>query len=413
MNNEQFKSAQELVQAGFFDLEETHNDSPIQVTYDYSRVTPEQANQLETIYNRVLVRHIATAYEDGKDLLEARNIQGLPYKEFIAWACAVFGWGESSVCDKINVALNWGITPPGGVIQDKAMYVLSRKNTPDSARQEAKALLTAGISITEDQAKEIRDRHKAELEELKEANQELQRSFDLFKEDRENERQEFENKIRAKNSEIGTLEDKALIHEQAKAIIDQQMKANAEEIAHLLEELSKQSEPERVEIDKFVTPPEVEAENKAMKERITALEEEQNKLLDASSTRSSELENITQERDNLKKEVDGLKKLANDNLFAETQTKYEAEVKDANRKMVSIFDKGIRDARALFPDPIDARQAYGGDEWARVTWMRNQALRFIEELDKLKESIESQFVDASSPDSPKFIEAPMTFIEAG
>lgn len=98
----------ELVQNGFFDLEEVRNAEPIQVTYDYSRVTPEQADKLETIYNRMFMRHLRTAYEDGKDLLEAKNTKNLPYSEFMAWAQACYGWSERIIDQKINRALYWG-----------------------------------------------------------------------------------------------------------------------------------------------------------------------------------------------------------------------------------------------------------------------------------------------------------------
>src|SRR5882762_83974 len=193
----------DLVQTGFFDLEEVRNSEPIQVTYDYSRVTPEQASELETIYNRMFMRHLRTAYEDGKDLLEAKTIKDLPYEEFIAWAQTCYGWSERMIDKKINRALHWGdfTVTCDGKIEERAIDLLSTKRVPESARQEAKALLTAGISITEDQAKEIRDRHKAELEELKEAKQELQREFDLFKADRDRERQELEDKLKAVENE--------------------------------------------------------------------------------------------------------------------------------------------------------------------------------------------------------------------
>jgi len=252
---------------------------------------------------------------------------------------------------------------------------------------------------------------KQRNEELQETNQELQRSIDLFNEDRERERQEFENKIRTLQIDMHAKDEEILGHKQAQALIDQKLQSNDQELAHLREDLEKKPEPEQVE--KLVTPPEVEANVKSMKEKITALEDENNKLLSSSSAKATEIEGLARERDSLAAEKEGLVKLANNNLFAETQAKYEAEVKDANRKMISIFDRGLRETRALLPASIDAKQAYGGDEWARVAWMRSQAVRFIEELDRLKESFESQFVDVSAMDTSRLLEPPIAFIEAG
>jgi hypothetical protein len=134
----------------------------VQATFDYSLIGEDQASQLQAIYNRVLTRHMATNYEDGKDLTEAENIQGLPYAMFIAWAHGVFGWSERTIDNKKNAYLRWGdFTATVAVIEDRAMYLLSTKRVPESAREEAKERLNTGEDITEEAAKQIRDAHKA------------------------------------------------------------------------------------------------------------------------------------------------------------------------------------------------------------------------------------------------------------
>jgi DNA repair exonuclease SbcCD ATPase subunit len=148
----------------------------VQLGFDYSQVNEEQSSQLQAIYNRVLLRHMSTAYEDGKDLLEAKSIKDLPYKDFIAWANAMFGWSESSVNQKINVALNFGSTPTVGVIEDRALYLLSTKRVPESAREEAKERAASGEEITEEIARQIRDAHKEKEQaqaEVKRAHEQL------------------------------------------------------------------------------------------------------------------------------------------------------------------------------------------------------------------------------------------------
>src|SRR5882757_10213707 len=155
--------SQELVQTGFFDVEEVRDEKPIQISYDYHRVTPEQAEKLQVIHKRTLIRHAVTYYEDGRDLLEAQGTQGLPYDEFMTWAKACYGWSRRTIDNKMNAALYWGdFTAAAAVIEDQAVYVLSSKRVPESVRQEAKALLNAGEDIDEERARQLRDKHKAE-----------------------------------------------------------------------------------------------------------------------------------------------------------------------------------------------------------------------------------------------------------
>ncbi len=223
----------ELVQTGFFDLEDVRNAEPIQVTYDYSRVTPEQANKLQTIHKRILVRHAVTSYEDGRDLLEAQSIQGLPYSEFITWAKACYGWSERTINNKMNAALYWGdFTAAAAVIEDQAVYVLSSKRVPESVRQEAKALLNAGESIDEERAKQLRDAERARRDAEKKA-EEKERELILFKQEVERNEQSYtalvqslEQKLEEKPEPEKVIEYQDTLETAAKvASLEQQVKA--------------------------------------------------------------------------------------------------------------------------------------------------------------------------------------------
>lgn len=401
----------ELVQTGFFDLELTQEKTwHVGLEDKLQNMLRQRAAKIKAVVaqaNFIIGEELATAQKE------------LTYKNggFVKWLEEEVGIDFERAYEFIRIWENYKMFALSANISSLGKKVLlagAKKDVPESARQEIVTRHEAGEKITLAATDEIIARHKAEVEELKETNQELQREYDLFKDDRERERREYDSRLTTIETEKSFKEDEILGYKQAKAVIDQKLKSNQEEIERLKADLEEKPEPEKVEVEveKLVTPPEVEENIKSMKERIAALEEEQSKLLSASSSKSSELEELAQERDKLAKEVDGLKKLANDNLFAETQAKYEAEVKDANRKMSSIFDKALRDARALLPSPIDAKQAYGGDEWARVMWMRSQATRFVEELDRLKENIGSLFVDVSPVDTSRFIAPPTAYIEA-
>jgi hypothetical protein len=78
-------------------------------------------------------------------------------------------------------------------------------------------------------------------EELKEANQELQRSFYLFKEDKEREQQIFENKLKAVENEKAAKESEILNYKQTHAAIGNQMRLNTEELAQLQERLQNEA----------------------------------------------------------------------------------------------------------------------------------------------------------------------------
>jgi len=206
----------ELVQNGFFDLEEVRNAEPMQVIYDYSRVTPEQADKLETIYNRMFMRHLRTEYEDGKDLLEAKETKDLPYEEFVEWVKTCYGWSEPIFRRKMNRAQYWGDFTVGSdcKIEAEAIDVLSTKRVPESVRQEAKALLNAGESINEERAKQLRDEQRAREKAEKDL-ETKEREFALFK-------QEVETNEQAHVTLVQSLEQKLEEKPEPEKVIEYQ-----------------------------------------------------------------------------------------------------------------------------------------------------------------------------------------------
>lgn len=358
----------ELVQTGFFDLEEVRNEGAVQVAYDYSRVTPEQADKLQTIYNRVLIRHMATAYEDGKDLLEARAIQGLPYKEFIAWAHAAYGWGESAVNDKMNIALRWGpITPTIGVIEDRARYLLSTKTTPEPARQEAKTLLDSGVDVNEELAKQLRDKHKADLEEAERAKKELQRQFDLFRESSQKELDLFKWEKALQDSERDAKLKK----------LEDDLKATSEE-----KEKIAQSKKETILQDT----PETKAKLEQLDKDIKALEKKEKKLKSEKKVLSDEAKRLG---DELVAQRDA-------NEARRKQEEYEQQIKDQCKESNQAIQKAITQYVGHLPTSL-ASQIYTFDEWAMLD-QTDKLLDYCKEaiaharLDRYK----SQFIDVNA-----------------
>jgi hypothetical protein len=329
--------------------------------------------------------------------------------DFIAFAEREFGYkSKATIYEHIQVADRLGNykVRHGVPYNWSTARELARPSTSDTIIEQ---VLEGSIEATPEAIKQARKEEaeaKQRAKELEEDNQKLQGKLDIFEKEKEKE-------LSALESERDSLEQKILNREKEDEDLAQQIRSNEEELTRLREGLETKSEPEQieVEVEKLVTPPEVVAEIEAMKERIASLEEEQKKLQEESNAKADELASLSQERDKLVKDNEGLTKLANDNLFAETQAKYESEVKDGNKKMSHAFNTGVHNTLAFLPSAIDAKQAYGSDEWSRVAQMKSQALQFIEKLDKLKDEVTSQFVDTHPMlDAPiAYIESPMSY----
>lgn len=367
----------ELVQTGFFDLESVANEAPIQVAYDYSRVTPEQADKLLEIYKRVLVRHMATAYDDGKDLIEARAIQGLPYKEFIAWAKDCYGWGESSVKDKMNIALRWGpITPTVGVIEDRAMYLLSTKTTPEPARQEAKAILDSGRDVDEELARELRDKHKA----LEEANKRLEakeRELSLFKEDVEYREQTAK----------------------------QMYTAQVQTLKQQIKELEEKPAPAPEKVTVYEDTPTTKSKVSSLENQIRHLEEKQSRLRQQLIEKE---EMFQQTREANSKYAEENKKLSEEakRRFIEGQIELDQlRVRQEWRKAVEKFLEDVAGFMAKVPALID-REAFESDDWSRYGQCVHVVEQTLSLLKSMQKAQSNQFVDATP-----IIDIPIAFVE--
>ncbi len=171
----------ELVQIGFFDLE---LDTP-QKTW---RIGLEGQLQ-DTLRKRAAKIKAVVAQANfliGEELATAQK--ELTYKNggFVKWLEEEIGIDYQRAYEFIQIWENYKMFPLSGNISEIGKKVLlagAKKDVPDSARQEIVARHEAGKKVSLADADEIIERHKAELEELKEANQELQRDFELFKDE--------------------------------------------------------------------------------------------------------------------------------------------------------------------------------------------------------------------------------------
>lgn len=297
----------------------------IQTTFDYSLITEEQASQLKVIYNRVLIRHMSTAYEDGKDLLEAKNTKGLSYEAFMSWAQSSYGWSENTITLRMNIALRWGPfteeSSVNGLIGKFAMGLLSSKDVPESARQEAKELLASGESVSTEMAKQIRDAHKAKARAEEEAEEERQIRF------------QWQSKAEEYTQQIAELQDQIEMMEEPK------------------------------EVEKIVPSPSDKAEIERLQKKVRE---------------------ITEKRDNLSKENEALADFVREQTVEQKAREYEESVRKNWRAICTTFNQSVLKTFSQWPSPIDA-QYFESDDWAYLSQVKETVQRFLHECSQLTE----------------------------
>jgi Protein of unknown function (DUF3102) len=131
----------------------------IQITFDYSVFDQDTTAFLQETEDKIVGRTQRYIKDTGRDLLEAKKRIG--HGNFVDWIRARFDMSEDTAQNLMNVARNFGEIPNGSFFADRALYLLSRKSTPEDARQEAKDRAMSGEAITLEVAKEIVETKKA------------------------------------------------------------------------------------------------------------------------------------------------------------------------------------------------------------------------------------------------------------
>jgi hypothetical protein len=130
----------------------------VQLSFDYSVLSPEQAQRTQEAEYRIIGRTQKTIVENGRDLLAVQEDIGRGH--FLKWIqCLKIS--ESTAFAWMSVAKNFGENSDNRSFDSRALYLLSTRNVPEAAREEARERASAGETITEEVAKQIRDAHKA------------------------------------------------------------------------------------------------------------------------------------------------------------------------------------------------------------------------------------------------------------
>ncbi len=86
-------------------------------------------------------------------MLVQESVKGdIGHGHFLNWIGSL-GIEERTAQRWMNVAENFGEKAPQELFENHALYLLSTKNVPESARQEAKERASSGEKITEETAR--------------------------------------------------------------------------------------------------------------------------------------------------------------------------------------------------------------------------------------------------------------------
>lgn len=129
----------------------------VQATFDFSVLTPEQAQRTQDAELRIVGRTWKAITDNGKDLRAVKDDIG--HGNYLNWIRSL-GISESTSENWIAASQHFDQIPTQWEFENHALYLLSTSKVPESAREEAKQRAENGEKITEDVAKQIRDAHK-------------------------------------------------------------------------------------------------------------------------------------------------------------------------------------------------------------------------------------------------------------
>jgi hypothetical protein len=383
--------SQELVQTGFFDLEldvpqKTWHIGLEDKLQDTLRQRAAKIKAVVAQANFIIGEELATAQKE------------LTYKNggFVKWLEEEVGIDNQRAYEFIQIWEHFKMFPNIGNISEIGKMVLmisSKKDVPESAREEIVTRHEAGEKITLAVSDEIIERHKAELEAVEKAKNELQQEFDLF-------RDQARKDLEAKQRELEVYQENVRLQkedfERTKGKFEEDMKSAKEE-----RELIEKS---KVQIIKEDTP-ETKAKLEDAEKKIKEIEEREKQI---KAERDKKADDLKKSGDRVKKLTEQVKGY----LAVSKQETHNEQIRTKARQCCDAYHQGINQGSARQVRPLDAQQAFGPDEWAMYDETEAALRRAADDFARLKETVASQFVDATPiVETTKYIEAPLSYIE--
>jgi hypothetical protein len=245
---------------------------------------------------------------------------------------------------------------------NSVLYELAAPSTSDTVVQQVQS---GDVSPTLDAIKKAKQIEREALEKAKQA------------EDRA--------KQIEKESQLALLQSDDRINEAQEqlSLFEEQQDINRAEIARLTGMIAdlEAAEPQVVTQEVQVVPPEVKSELEAVRKRVKELESKQQAL--------------KAERDQKEERVKVLTNELRSYAEVDQQEKHNEQVRTKWRQACEAFHQGLNQGFIRMVSPIDAQQAFESDEWARLAELETTLKQALERLAYLRESITSQFVEAS------------------
>lgn len=241
---------------------------------------------------------------------------------------------------------------------------------------------------------------KQRAKELEEANRLLQGDLSLFKaqteQERENERQEQQRKLDTKQKELQLLQwEKSLKESEYEAKLNQ----NAERISSVEAQLlSLKAEKEQIEQAKIQI---IKEDTPETKDKLDKLEQ-QLKAKEEKEKKSKEWKKILlEENEKLAKELQD-QRYANE--ARRKQEMYEFKVKDDCKNDTDSLYRSLKLFASQEPIPRNTR-FYGDDEWARYDQIEQALKHCLEVVERIKSTrYHDQFVESNVVDLPVIYE---------
>jgi hypothetical protein len=300
----------------------------------------------------------------GQNLIAVKEKIG--HGNFLPWLKAEFDMSDQSARNFIHVAEKFGNNDKFKTVLNLSPKILYELAAPSTKDEIVNGVLSGEIDPTLEAIKREKEALK-KADESEKAKQKAEQMLTLF----EQQSQSQEEEITSLTSQIKSLEQSIRTISKPQVI------------------------KERVEVEKLVIPPKDKAEMDRMKRDIERLKEEKEKKEAQFKERTQQRDNLAEEREKLEKKLDTYK-----NEEQRLKNLYEVQLHQRWSQACDTFDQGIRAANQLWPNPIDAQRLFDDNDWALFAQMRNQALQYIEALDKLANRTTDQFVDASIVDAP-------------
>lgn len=313
----------------------------------YAGLPEETIHSLEQRVQRIKGIAAQSMMEVGQELAAAKaEIEQGQGGGFQTWVKAKLGITEQYAYQLIAVyeqfaKLKGKLSLPLS-FANTALRLLAAPSVPQEVREEALQLAEKGVNITAQQAKELIETKRAQIQ----------------------------------AEEAAQLAQRRLAEEQIRS--QEEISRLTQRITGLQEEIAALSQPEVTirEVEKEVLPPEVVATLGKLQAKIQALTDQRNNLALKVQQLGTDLETLREARE------------------AEREQELRAiQIRQHWQKAADTFRQNVLKLLGQFPAPLDT-EVFESEDWERLAQVKAVAHRFLDECDHLTVETRLMIVDS-------------------